>query len=593
MTVGRNGTSAAVQDKEMLQLFRNRLCPLCDGAMAWLLFETDGPHGRPGQGWKISLLEDPRQHVGPGVYGTDIDRTALCRNGHPWPLRHDQLGVVRIIGTVAAGKSYQTRRMVNQIFPPWDGPVSIEFGTPGKADMMAMEYYTSTRLLTEGYNLLQPTLRWAKSCAQVLNDVLTQIDGEAPGKWQEFLTTLLLPGAAESHTGEERGAAVAGWGRPVHPVRLPTVTRVGEQYHHFGLTAVADLAGEELAAMVGAAETESYQEFFERTDAILWLIDPATMDRTRDALAKYLSTRKAGKIIKASMRPDDQVTPEAARANMAEHEENTRRFLDLLIKHDNPADRGGKAELIIGITKCDLVLRLLELQQEDPDADGGRSGEQRRWSILADRRDNEKLYLRATQALQAAAKYWLDFHTRVLTLEPPVRQLLEQVAASPDRAAEIAGEFLDHFADPDEFWSLVETDRAIEFMLPHSALSDRYPEVPVEIADLSGYLEGLYLDGRLFQMRDVATTVVGAALLSLATLNKYALANIYRRRPVRFALTTAVGKTPRSDADEIIRALTSSRMIAEESVGLLQLYATLVHKAAVPPIAFPAQGRRM
>lgn len=476
-------------------------CPLCGLPRRWLRLEVGVSQVAYRRVWRLASTDDPSLHlVAPGFDKrtiTDLTRYDICRSGHVLvsptaPVWVDN--VIRVLGTVAAGKSYLMQALEQQSSLPAPRDSTFKLSWP---DSLAGQKHKTT-------SPIPATRDNTETCRDRLLRTLRV--GDDPLDLSPFLRDLGL--------SEED---ILRWGTEAPPLLI--ASRSATATHQ---SAICDLPGELVDKILANLPTEHDVAQLPHSDAILWVVEAFIAQRLHHVLRRH-------PLLSGSVRKESGQQVDLAKLRETA-QTNSTSFAQHLSRTDNSVMAGGMAELLVALTKTDLVREFLTEGGGDwwAGIEGpARARLRRRW-------------------VDAGAHALVSYAARLDRLDPDARtrSLLTLIGddwddpATRARASHIAAGILDHFADPDEFWNLVfwgEEARVVVSALPDN--DDFAQPLVLPLDPIDTYSRQRFRRVTL-QPRDLMTTVLVRGFLS-ESIDEGTMRAVERDRVVRYFLTYA------------------------------------------------------
>lgn len=548
----------AGQDTVMIDRF-GRTCPVCDAPLGAPPV-IDGPSGRfvlppcfrlevgtadrlNRYPWRLSVVGGdfpvPRS-TEPVFNPLEIEYVyLLCGGGHIFPdaapvlhrrrgegeARHSihEWNMVAALGAPASGKTYLLLRMLHQNL---DNPDNILLGDE---EGRVRQYQLSP---LEQIPMSDRAGMYAQTLAtgDAIEPTMTNRRGQPEGILSEQ-----LPDALDAIKDMIRRTVVDGreraeiWGTRF---RQPLVMRT-EARGRRTWTGVADLPGE-LFDPDDPAPRERVK--LRDYDALVWVVDPVVaagpMDRfTEDNLAVDSSYDA---ILDGSLRPGTIAAGGSAlvRTNRDHIQTEIGRRLTLL-DADVVADQGAGVQVLVTVTKCDLIRAALAKKNLDELGAPGSVGRGAAGylAVLTDRHVNGRIQVDPLAVPLLQYLYAGD------AVERTVRE---------QRMRQVADGLIRHYSDPDAFWRLVETGEVERVDIP-SGTDPACRQQTIIVPSIGTHLDhGLRRDAILqVPLRDVVMSALGCGV-AYGLGHEQALYRLLREEWIRlrFFLSSPLGTVP-------------------------------------------------
>ncbi|MEU7908941.1 hypothetical protein [Actinoplanes sp. NPDC049118] len=473
--------------------------------------EVGAPDGRNGLPWRVMMLAGnyrPAESTDPVFNEHEIDFSyLLCGGGHIFPdaalvfhsgasrgadnvqQKIDDWNMVAAMGAPASGKTYLLVRMLRQNLDNlthWSAqndPGRIRLRKLSPLEELPLtariSKYNETRKTGEA---IQPTGTDRQATpAGMLDDQLR----DALGAIQELIRRTVVDGDRRAKQ----------WGRQF---RQPLVLRT-DTGDRRTWTGVADLPGE-LFDEQGTNRREA--GMLRSFDALLWVVDPAVAPNATDWMATESVTEER-LLLNGSLRPGtvSAYGAEIVRGNRESIQDGIGEQITM-VDGLFATDEGRPLQMLIAITKCDLIRAALEKPGLNL-LDIGAPGDVERGTASYLAFAVERWAQRETPADPGAAQL-LTYLWGASSTEPAVRQR---------RAVQVARGLLDHFSQADEFWKLVHVGTDNEVHIPGG---DVMAEVPqhIRVPSIDEHLDSALRPGSDAQilLRDLIMSAVGCGL---------------------------------------------------------------------------------
>lgn len=476
-------------------------CPLCGLPRTWLRLEVGVSQVAYSRVWMLVSTNHPSLRLVEPRFDratiTNLTRYDICRSGHVLvsptaPVWVDN--VIRVLGTVAAGKSYLMQALEQQASLPAPRDSTFQLSWP---DALAGQKHKTT-------SVIQATRDNTETCRDRLLRTLRVEDN--PLDLSPFLRTLEL--------SEDD---ILRWGTESPPLLI--ASRSATATHQ---TAICDLPGELVDKILASLPTEHDVAQLPHSDSILWVVEAFIAERLHHVLRRH-------PLLSGSVRKESgqQVALEQLRETA---QTNSTSFAQHLSRTDNSVMAAGTAELLVALTKTDLIREFL--------SEGGGD-----WWAGIEGPDRDHLRQRW---VDAGAHALVSYAARLdrLTPDAGTSRVLARIGDAWDdpatraRASHIAAGILDHFADSKEFWNLVFWGEEARVVIPALPDSDDFAE-PLELPldPIDTYSRQRFHRFTL-QLRDLMTTVLARGFLS-ESIDEATMRAIERDRVVRYFLTYA------------------------------------------------------
>jgi hypothetical protein len=494
----------------------------------------------------------------------------LCGSGHIFEVvgkagtQVDYYNVVAAVGPVAAGKTYLLTRAFEQLLTA-AGPLRrARPGQPRATFTKIESSWVETDSLERRKNDYLRTYRSGEligSTRRFDDNPLADILGKVSPDLTQAIARLL---------GGPHGVAALA-------ARQPMVirTRINDLRTWTG---VADLSGELFGSASGPARDQPPD--MSRYDGLVWVVDPLL---SVEAFDRFAGDALPAGSTHGSLRMDPVRNPDATDARRergGDQSDLVSRFMRENGRFHQ--SRGSRSFLMVAVSKCDLVHKVLEhrrLDQLVPRAGRGtemRAGVVRYLHYL----NNMPTETRQTQRAltHGEPRQLLDYlHARGSLDDRVIATRLDQVAAA----------LVDHYSDAGAFWNLVEVGDEDTVHVPARGLvaSGR----PVRVPSIDEHLEeSLEVEGAdVLRMRDLVMSALGCGVLyGLGFADELEGLLNAPEREVRFFLCSSLGAVPvmaRPKADDGGLRVSASEghfaSLHDRSAALTQLFLSILRRA--------------
>jgi hypothetical protein len=264
-------------------------------------------------------------------------------------------------------------------------------------------------------------------------------------------------------------------------------------------TGVADLPGELFDERgINRREAGMLRSF----DALLWVVDPAVAPNA----TQWMATGSAAEerlLLDGSLRPGtvNAYGADVVRGNRETIQDDIGQQLTM-VDGLFATDEGRPLQMLVAVTKCDLIHAALEKPGIDL-RDLGAPGDVERGVAAYLSAAAERLSRGAAQA-DPQAEQVLGYLWSARSTARPVRQR---------RAEQVARGLLDHFSQPGEFWKLVHTGADNEVSIPAGGSLTEVPQ-HIRVPSIDEHLDSALQPGSggLILLRDLVMSAVGCGL---------------------------------------------------------------------------------
>ncbi|MEV8510755.1 hypothetical protein [Dactylosporangium sp. NPDC051484] len=533
-------------------------CPVCGAALGeavpidrvtgrfesppCFLLEIGPSDGAAGHSWRVSVVGanfPPARSTIPRFVESEVEYVyVLCGDGHIFPQsapafyrrgqdrdvrkRVDRWNMVAAVGALASGKTYLLIRMLNQElsntqnnFPQHNG------GRVERHQLNPLEQIPFD-LRSAEYNRTVSELRPMQP---------TSAEETRPA----FLLTTRVPEAVDAIRTLIRRTVLDGdrradrWGRGF---RQPLVIRTTSS-KRVTWTGIADLPGELFSSDPGSASERAMLRAF---DALVWVIDPAVAAGALDKMARDPINDDAdyASVLDGSLRPGTTAVEDTrqVRADRQRDQFEIGRSLTL-IDNDYIAAHGRPLEMLIAVTKCDLIRAGLRKGGLDT---LGRSGFVRR-GVAA--------YLASITRRWRAGDLVPDEHSHNLLtyLYPGAAVQLDVVER---RVNQVADGLLEHYSQEEAFWGLVHDGQRDIVEIPGGG-DMALPGRRIEVLSIGEHQDQSTEPGSAERMliRDLIMSAVGCGV-AYGLGHDAALYNLMQQETqrIRFFLCSPLGTVP-------------------------------------------------
>ncbi len=581
-------------ESELLTRF-GRTCPVCAAVLGGSV-PRDGRTGRfevsptarlrvgqaDGYGrypWQIELVEGdypPASSTNPAFSTLEVDYVyLLCGGGHIFPdaapLLHgghtdasdpreriDVWNMIAAIGGPASGKTYLLLRTLNQSLDNYDNLTfddaapRIQLRALSPLEMTPLQVRTRlyAQTLSSGHFIPATGTDTRATPAGILLDELP----DAHDAMQELVRRTV-------RAGEQRAD---NWGRGM---RQPLVLRadVGPSRTWTG---VADLPGE-----MFSSDTDNRRESVKLRayDALVWVVDPAVAVQAAEWLGveDEESHSLSIDLLEGSLRPG-ATRQSNARVVRTTRDQIQRDIGRELTKVDGlfTTERGSSLEMLIAITKCDLIREALSTRALQ------KLGEER--LVL----DGAKAYL-----LFLAAR-WTQQMTTADDMAGEVLAFIHGTGTARQsdreaRAAHVAEGLLDHYSNDEAFWNLAH-EGAADLVRIRGRNMNLAP-LDIEVPAIGPHIDGSMLAGSAPRMltRDLVMSTVGCGLAYGLGL-RGPVYNVLNKQwqHIRFFLCSPLATLPVAKEDKLKPMHDKDRFprVDDRSAALTQLLLAMLGK---------------
>lgn len=535
------------------------LCPVCGGYLGTPVpmhagtrrfevppcfrLEIGRAEGTENHAWRVSVAGanfPPAVSREPFFVQSEVEYVyLLCSDGHIFPeaapvdyrdglaadarQRIDRWNMVAAIGAPASGKTYLLVRMLGQeLTNPQNLHPANDHGRVRRHHLNPLEEVPMDRRTIEYARTLadrraiEPTLAEETRPALILEEVIP----DAADAIREFIRMTVVDGQARA----------SRWGRNF---RQPLVVRTGSG-SILTWTGVADLPGELFGPDPGGSRERNKLRSY---DALIWVIDPVVAEAALDPLTKE-SLNEEGhydKVLDGSLRPGT-VAAQGATQVRADRERTQRDIGHrlTLVGNDLAVDEGRALEMLIAVTKCDVIHAALR---------------KHRRLVELGRRDAVRLgvatYLATLTRRFAAGELTTDDHGGAL-LEYLLGARSAQAAVQERRTYQIADGLLAHYSDQQAFWGLVHEGTKDTVDIP-SGGSMATAARRIEVTSIGQHIDQSTVPGSAERMliRDLVMSALGCGI-AFGLGHENVIASILRNdwQRIRLFLCSPLGTVP-------------------------------------------------
>ncbi|MFF5232356.1 hypothetical protein [Dactylosporangium sp. NPDC000521] len=431
----------------------------------------------------------------------------LCGDGHIFPQaepgharmrrltddrqRVDRWNMVAAVGAPASGKTYLLIRMVSQqLINPGNLFPRLEGGRVQRHRLNPLEQVPLSERADEygrtvaDNTFMSPTIgqdtRPARILERLIDDALDAI--------REMVRMTVTDGQSRA----------SQWGLGL---RQPLIVRTSSD-RILTWTGIADLPGELFqAGQRNASERNKLRAY----DALIWVIDPvvaasALDPLTRDSLGPG---NEYDSVLDGSLRPGTTVEKGASAVRALR--ERTQREIGntlTLVDNDYAVDEGRALELLIAVTKCDVIHAALRKGKQLEDI--GHQG-----SVL-----------RGVAAYLAwLSRRWVSGGQR---LDPPSERLMDylygarsaQQRVAEERILQVSRGLLKHYSDHQAFWGLVHEGGEDVVDIQANGGSMSVSSRRIEVVSIGDHLDQSTVRGssEVMLIRDVVMSALGCGV---------------------------------------------------------------------------------
>jgi hypothetical protein len=525
--------------------------------------------------WRVAIVDSRYPSVSsnaPKFTESDVEYVyLLCGGGHFFPddspnallgrrrrqrsrQRIDVWNMTAAIGAPASGKTYLVLRTLHQslqdeIFTFEDNTIRLEQRQLTQLEAVPLRSRAELYTLTLTQSLpIAPTLTQTATPAEIIRRELPL----AYPAIQALVQRTVRYGAQRA----------AGWGSAV---RQPLVVRadVGGRRTWTG---VADLPGEMFDS---SHQQPSEAGLLRDYDSLLWVVDPAVPGKP--STTTWLGLDNA-EVLDGSIRPGDSQAegPAKVRADRDQIQRDIGRQLSLVDGY-YAADQGDGLELLVAISKCDLIADALEKPE----------------STLAGLGDDGEVYRGVQTYLLYLAARWVrsgmkcdDICALLLSYIHAGRAAEERVRQQ--RAGDIARELLQHFSTASLFWQLVHGGEADQVNVPGHGMDAR--PFRIVLPSLGEHLSQANRRGSAYRLliRDLVMSAVGCGIAYGLGLRSSLFAALRREHQhTRFFLCSPLATVPISENNKNLKPRdlkASFPTVDQRSAGLTQLLLAMLEK---------------
>lgn len=596
----RHSVTAASADTGLLGRF-GESCPICGAVLGESIavdsrtgrfdvtpaiqLQVGAPDraGRPS--WRVGFVQGRFRRatsMTPAFSEREVDFVyLLCGGGHIFPdasplyyargtgdaqQRVDVWNMVAAIGAPASGKTYLLLRTLHQsldneenlAFHDTADRVQVRELSPLEKVPLSVRTEGYGHTLAEGYAIMSTNADAVGTPAGILSEYLP----DAFAAVRSLIRRTVLGGAQRAKD----------WGRGS---RQPLVLRTDARGRR-SWTGVADLPGEMFADdQVNVRERSKLRAY----DALIWVLDPVVAANATDWLFEGSLSAGAAKdlpgdavfahVLDGSMRPGSTAAdgPAVVRPKREQVQQEIGRQLSL-VEGSMAGDQGGALEMLVAITKCDLIAASLQVKDLE---DLGSPGMVRRGATALLLLYAGRLAAQALKADQASTEI-LEFIWAGETARQSVREY---------RAEHFAESLLRHYSESDAFWNLVHHGRPERVPVYEQGVNR--PRWEIQVPSTGDHLDVCATAGaNTIFLRDLVMSAVGCGV-AYGLGYENAVAGMLRNRwqNPRFFLCSPLTTVPFAGEDAVLTPLDPRARFPrahERSAGLTHLMLAILEK---------------